>query len=101
MSYNSIKCFLVLAKNMTSGVDFPNPNARALEKSQNLCKYLMQQSLSKEIIMIMLFISSKIGFEYEPYKRQGLTSILKYSQKECIPHGFFLSKYLLDNSLND
>jgi hypothetical protein len=90
----SLKCFLVFAENLVSGVFNPNTNLLLIEEAVYDTHYRLQVTLTNEMITALLLIISKIH-KMRKEKRKTLTAILEYSQKEVIPSGIFISKYLL------
>ena len=96
-SENSIYCYLAFARNLVNGIDSPNPDIRLIEETLGSCKSILQYHVTKNIIMILLYTISRIASYYEPQRKKTIWDLLIYAQKEIIPEGIFLAKYLYEN----
>lgn len=90
---NAVKCFFCLVHNLVNGVEYPNPDLRLIDESYGNCKFPLQQHLEKDAIIVMLQIITAAPLDYGPDKKRTIGEILKYTQKEIIPEGFFLAQF--------
>lgn len=94
-SEQSISTFLSFCKNLVNGVENPDPNIDLILSSNSKLPQALQFSLTPYTVTVLLLIISQISSQ-KKHKKKALLSILTYCQKELLPQGILLSKYLLD-----
>lgn len=111
----SVKCFLALVRNMVTGIDSPPYNLISIDDDIQFRKAsmlssepligsqhkILQHKFSREEVLIILYIISKLSNEYDPSRKFTTELFLAYCQKELIPEGIFLCQYLLTSVIND
>lgn len=94
VSKQSISTFLAFSQNLVNGIENPEPNIDNISETLSPLALTLQYSLTENLTTVILLIITQIH-SHKKQKKKALTFILNYCQKEVIPQGIILSKYLL------
>ena len=94
VSKQSILTFLALCQNLVNGIENPEPNIDNISETLSPLPLTLQYSLTPNLVTVILLVITQIH-KLKIQKKKVLHFILNYCQKEIIPQGIILSKYLL------